>query len=273
VNFTVLIPARLASTRLPRKVLLDIGGLPMIEQVRRRALESGAQRVVVAADDRQIVECIHRFGGEALMTSPAHRCGSERLAEAARLLGLADEEIVVNLQGDEPAMDPLLIRAVAELLAESSAPVATVAVPIGTVAELLDPHVVKVALAADGCALYFSRAPIPWRRDDFPPAAGAQPTPGSHWRHLGLYSYRQAFLQAYAAWPAGVLEELEALEQLRILERGHRILVYRARQAPLGGVDTAEDLARVRRGFGAARHPSAAPAFSPYNRRSDNPWI
>jgi len=130
MNFTVLIPARLASTRLPGKVLLDVAGLPMVEQVRRRALESGAERVVVAADDPQIVERIHRFGGEALLTATTHRCGSERLAEAARLLGLGDEEIVVNLQGDEPGMDPALIRAVAKLLAAVPAPVATVAVPI-----------------------------------------------------------------------------------------------------------------------------------------------
>ena len=259
MNFTVLIPARLGSTRLPGKVLLDVAGLPMIEQVRRRGLESGAERVVVAADDPQIVERIRGFGGEALLTSTAHRCGSERLAEAARGLELADDEIVVNLQGDEPGMDPALIRAVAEILAPASVPVATVAVPIRTAAELLDPHAVKVALAEDGRALYFSRAPIPWRREDFPPASAAMPSPGSHWRHLGLYAYRHAFLQTYAAWPPTALEELEALEQLRILERGYSILVHRAQQAPVAGVDTAEDLERVRRSFAAHRLSAAVP--------------
>lgn len=257
MNFTVLIPARLASTRLPGKVLLDVAGLPMVEQVRRRALESGAERVVVAADDPQIVERIHRFGGEAVLTATTHRCGSERLAEAARLLGLGDEEIVVNLQGDEPGMDPALIRAVAKLLAAAPAPVATVAVPIQKTEELLDPHAVKVALAGDGRALYFSRAPIPWRRDDFPPTSATLPAPGSHWRHLGLYAYRQAFLQDYASWPASALEDLEALEQLRIIERGYSIFVHRAQQAPVAGVDTADDLERVRRAF-AARQPSTA---------------
>ncbi len=248
MNFTVLIPARLASSRLPEKVLLPLGGIPMIEHVRRRALESGASRVVVAADEPRIVETVLAYGGEAVLTDVGHACGSERLAEAATLLSLSPEEIVVNLQGDEPAMRPELVRAVAEMLgsAGAAASVATAAVPIGSWSELCDPSVVKVVMDDRGQALYFSRAPIPWNRDSYPLEDRHAPVPANvHFRHLGLYAYRNAFLQEYASWPAGSLERVESLEQLRILERGQRILVFQADQAPAAGVDTPEDLVRM----------------------------
>jgi 3-deoxy-manno-octulosonate cytidylyltransferase (CMP-KDO synthetase) len=248
MSFCVLIPARLASTRLPRKVMLDVGGLPMIEQVRRRALESGASRVVVAADHPEIVECIQGYGGEAVLTSTAHVCGTERLAEAARLLELPAEAIIVNLQGDEPGMNPALLQATAKLLLEDTGlQMATAAVPIAHWDDLADPHVVKLIRNDLGHAQYFSRAPIPWYREQFPLRAGEPlPDSGNWWRHLGLYAYRHGFLQDYAQWPASALEQIESLEQMRALERGVQIAVYCAAEAPASGVDTAADLERVR---------------------------
>lgn len=248
MSFCVLIPARLASTRLPRKVMLDVGGLPMIEQVRRRALESGASRVVVAADHLEIVECIQSYDGEAVLTSTAHVCGTERLAEAARLLELPAEAIIVNLQGDEPGMNPALLQATAQLLLEDAdLQMATAAVPIKHWDELADPHVVKLIRNDLGHAQYFSRAPIPWYREHFPLRTGETlPDSGSWWRHLGLYAYRAGFLQEYARWPASALEQIESLEQMRALERGVQIAVYCAAEAPASGVDTAADLERVR---------------------------
>jgi len=248
VSFCVLIPARLASTRLPRKVMLEVGGLPMIEQVRRRGLESGAARVVVAADHPEIVDCIVGYGGEALLTAPDHVCGTERLAEAARLLNLPDDTVIVNLQGDEPAMPPALLQATAHLLLEDAQrQMATAAVPITRWEELADPHAVKVIRNAAGSAQYFSRAPIPWDRQHFPLQNGQTlPASNTWWRHLGLYAYRNAFLQDYAAWPASPLEGIESLEQMRALERGVQIALYCALEAPAAGVDTAEDLDRVR---------------------------
>ena len=249
MNFVVIIPGRLHSSRLPGKVLLEIGGLPMIEQVRRRGLESGAARVVVATDHPEVAERVQAFGGEALLTDPSHRCGSERLAEAVRTLGLPDDAVVVNLQGDEPGMAPLLIQAVARPLMERpEVPMATAAVPITCWEELNDPHVVKVVLAGER-ALYFSRAPIPWERDRFPLPPGEVLPEGLFWRHLGLYAYRARFLQEYAAWPPSPLELCESLEQLRAVERGVPILVHRAEAAPLPGVDTLDDLARIRGHF------------------------
>ncbi len=248
MNFTVLIPARFASSRLPGKVLLPLAGIPMIEHVRRRAIESGAGRVVVAADEPRIVETVLAFGGEAILTGAGHLCGSERLAEAATLLSLSPEEIIVNLQGDEPAMRPELVRAVAKMLdsADAGTNVATAAVPIRTWAELCDPGVVKVVMDDRGDALYFSRAPVPWSRDSYPLKEGPVPVQeNAHFRHLGLYAYRNAFLQEYASWPAGALEKMESLEQLRILQRGQRIRVFLAEQTPMAGVDTPEDLVRM----------------------------
>ncbi len=250
MSFTVLIPARLASTRLPGKVLLPIGELPMIEQVRRRALASGALRVVVAADDMAIAAALEPFGAEVVLTAAEHRCGSERLAEAASILGLGDEEIVVNLQGDEPQMPPQLIAQVALLLSHSpDLGVTTAAVPIQSWEELQDPHSVKVVLDTRGRALYFSRAPIPWDREHFPLPPGSPLQPGVFWRHLGLYAYRVAFLRDYAAWPQAQLEQVESLEQLRILAQGLPMGVYCAQESPPAGVDTPADLARVRAAF------------------------
>ena len=251
MNFTVLIPARLQSTRLPGKVLLPIAGLPMIEWVRRCALGSGARRVVVAADDAQILAAVEAHGGEVVQTDPRHSCGSERLAEAAEILGLPADEIIVNLQGDEPLMPASFIHAVAAALAaDPQLSVATAAVPMTRWEEFIDPHAVKVVLNAAGDALYFSRAPIPWDRDGYPLAdADAALPAGQHWRHLGLYAYRAGFLRDYARWPRSALETIESLEQLRILERGERIRVCCGDMAAPIGVDTPADLARVRAVF------------------------
>lgn len=251
MSFCVLIPARLASTRLPRKVLLDVGGLPMIEQVRRRAVASGASRVVVAADHPEIVACIEAHGGEALLTSPDHVCGTERLAEAARLLDLPADAVIVNLQGDEPGMPPALLQATAKLLLENEAlKMATAAVPIHHWAELTDPHAVKLICNDQGHARYFSRAPIPWHRQYFPmQPEDLLPDGGHWWRHLGLYAYRHQFLQDYARWPASPLEQIESLEQMRALERDVQIAVYCAAEVPPAGVDTLADLERIRRLF------------------------
>ncbi len=248
MSFCVLIPARLASTRLPRKVMLEVGGVPMIEQVRRRALESGASQVVVAADHPEVVDCIRSYGGEALLTSVAHGCGTERLAEAARLLALSADTVIVNLQGDEPGMNPALLQATAQLLLEDAAlPMATAAVPIQYWDELADPHAVKLIRNDRNQAQFFSRAPIPWSRQHFPMHPGEKlPESGTWWRHLGLYAYRNQFLQDYAQWPASALEAIESLEQMRALERGVQIAVYCAAEAPAAGVDTSADLERVR---------------------------
>ncbi|MEY2342383.1 3-deoxy-manno-octulosonate cytidylyltransferase [Acidithiobacillus sp. IBUN Pt1247-S3] len=258
MSFTVLIPARLASSRLPGKVLLPIAGLPMIEWVRRCALASGAERVVVAADDAEILAAVRAHGGEVILTHPSHTCGSERLAEAVQVLGLAADEIIVNLQGDEPQMPAALIHTVAAALAaDADLAVATAAVPLTRWEDLVDPHAVKVVLNAAGDALYFSRAPIPWHRDQYPLPEDAGLPDGRHWRHLGLYAYRAGFLQDYARWPRSPLETLESLEQLRILERGWRIRVCCSDVIPPIGVDTPADLARVRAAFSTHKECSA----------------
>ncbi|WP_372826628.1 3-deoxy-manno-octulosonate cytidylyltransferase [Polaromonas sp.] len=252
MSFTVLIPARLASTRLPDKPLADIAGTPMIVRVAQRALLSGASRVVVATDSPRIAETCASFGVTAMMTQADHPSGSDRLAEACRLLQLGDDEVVVNVQGDEPLIDPGLMGAVADLLAERpDCAMATAAHAIGTLADLHNPNVVKVVLDARNTALYFSRAPIPAARD-FSGAAWWQqvgntlPPP---LRHVGIYAYRAGFLQKFPSLPQAPLEQLEALEQLRVLWYGHHIAVHVTDQAPGPGVDTPEDLERVRRLF------------------------
>ncbi len=244
--FTVLIPARLASTRLPGKPLADIAGLPMVVRVARRAAEAGAERVVVAADDAGIVAACRAHGVEALLTRSDHASGSDRLAEACMLLGLDGDAVVVNVQGDEPLIDPQLVRDCAALLQRrTDCMMSTAAHPIELLADYLDPNIVKVVLDARGDALYFSRAPIPWRRDGGSAGAPALPEPAAL-RHVGLYAYRAGFLRGFPALPATGLERTEALEQLRVLWHGHRIAVCVSRLAPGLGVDTPEDLERVR---------------------------
>jgi len=245
MTFTVLIPARLASTRLPRKPLADIGGLPMIVRVAQRAALSGAQRVVVAADDAEIVAACAAHGVQALLTRSDHASGSDRLAEACELLCLDGEQIVVNVQGDEPLIDPALVVRCAELLRERpDCVMSTAAHAIDDAADLANPNVVKVVLDAAGRALYFSRAPLPWWRDR-PAGSSALPDPPPL-RHVGLYAYRAGFLRRFPSLPPSPLERIEALEQLRVLWHGERIAVHVAAAAPGTGVDTPEDLARVR---------------------------
>jgi 3-deoxy-manno-octulosonate cytidylyltransferase (CMP-KDO synthetase) len=251
VAFVVLVPARLASTRLPRKALADIGGLPMIVRVARRAAASKADRVVVAADDAEIVAACAAHGVAALLTSPQHATGSDRIAEACDALGLGDDEIVVNVQGDEPLIEPALIDSCAALLAERRECVmATVAHAIDDRADFENPNVVKVVLDARGQALYFSRAPIPWPRDDGASAAPSPTAPAL--RHVGLYAYRAAFLRRFPRLARSPLEDIERLEQLRVLWHGERIAVHVSMLAAGVGVDTAEDLAQARRLVAAA---------------------
>jgi len=253
VGFTVLIPARLASTRLPDKPLADIAGLPMVVRVARQAAKSGASRVVVATDTDAIAQACQAHGVASVMTDASHPSGSDRLAQACRLLGLAPDEIVVNVQGDEPLIDPALIDAVARLLASHpQASMSTAAHPIAEVAEFTNPNVVKVVIDAQGLALYFSRAPIAWWRDGFSGGIRELPQPRPL-RHIGIYGYRVSFLQAFPSLPQAPIETVEALEQLRALWHGHRIVVHVADQAPGAGVDTPEDLARVRALFASGR--------------------
>jgi len=246
MSYTVLIPARLASSRLPNKPLADIAGLPMVVRVAQRAALSHAAQVVVAADDASIVTACEAHGVRALLTRADHATGSDRLAEACQLLGLAGDDIVVNVQGDEPLIDPALIDACAHLLArQSECVMSTAAHPIEQQADFANPNVVKVVLDAQQRALYFSRAPIPWWRDGPAPATpatgDAQPL-----RHIGLYGYRAGFLAQFPQLSASPLETVESLEQLRVIWHGHRIAVHVTPLAPGAGVDTPEDLARVR---------------------------
>lgn len=246
--FTVLIPARLASTRLPRKPLADIGGLPMVVRVARQALQSGAQAVVVAADSPEIVQACEAHSVTALLTRMDHPSGSDRLAQACELMGLQGDDVVVNVQGDEPLIDPALIAACAhELTRSPDCVMSTVAHPIADAADFVNPNVVKVVLDARQRALYFSRAPIPAWRDGAP---GAWSTDVASLRHVGLYAYRARFLRAFPSLASSPLERVEALEQLRVLWHGERIAVHVCAHAPGTGVDTPEDLARVRRLLG-----------------------
>ena len=251
MSFTVLVPARMASTRLPDKPLADIGGLPMVVRVARQAARSGAARVVVAADDARVIAACERHGVEAVLTRVDHASGSDRLAEACTLLGLDGDDIVVNVQGDEPLIDPALIRQCADLLeTDGEAVVATAAHAIEDVADFANPNVVKVVLDAKFRALYFSRSPLPWWRDASTPGHPALPRAGAQdvgaLRHIGLYAYRAGYLRSFPTLAMAPLERLESLEQLRVLWHGERIVVHIATHAPPGGVDTAEDLARVR---------------------------
>jgi 3-deoxy-manno-octulosonate cytidylyltransferase (CMP-KDO synthetase) len=258
VSFTVLIPARLASTRLPDKPLADIAGRPMVVRVADRANRSSARRVVVAADSERILQACRAHGVDAVLTRADHPSGSDRLAEACELLGLADDAVVVNVQGDEPLIDPALIDAVAALLGDRpQASMSTAAHAIHDVAEFANPNVVKVALQADGLALYFSRALIPWWRDGYAGGVLALPEPRPL-RHVGIYGYRAGFLRAFPRLPPAPIEQLEALEQLRALWHGHRIAVHVTEAEPGPGVDTPQDLERVRRVFAAGGEGAAA---------------
>ncbi|MDB5776730.1 MAG: kdsB [Herbaspirillum sp.] len=253
MSFTVIIPARLASTRLPNKPLVDLGGKPMIVRVAERAALSGAQRVIVATDHADILAACRRHGIDARLTRADHPSGSDRIAEVAAALQLADDAVVVNVQGDEPLIDPALVAATAALIGPG-VPMATAAHPIATMDDMRNPNVVKVVLDKDGCALYFSRAAIPWHRDSYGyggggGSAGNVALQGAPLRHIGLYAYANGFLQRYPTLAPSPLETIEALEQLRVLWHRIPIAVHITPGAPAAGVDTPEDLARVRMHF------------------------
>ena len=249
--FTVIVPARLASTRLPNKPLADINGLPMVVRVAQRAALSAATQVVVAADSPQIVKACEEHGVRVLLTQVNHPSGSDRLAEASQLLGLSAQDMVVNVQGDEPLIDPQLINDVASLLNQHPhASMSTAAHPIHDLAEFTNPNVVKVVIDQAQLAMYFSRAPIPWWRDGFANGVNSLPQPAAL-RHLGIYGYRVGFLQSFPQLPPAPVEQCEALEQLRALWHGHKIAVHVTDKAPGPGVDTPEDLARVQALFAA----------------------
>ncbi|WP_313214640.1 3-deoxy-manno-octulosonate cytidylyltransferase [Stenotrophomonas acidaminiphila] len=244
-EFVVAIPARHASTRLPGKPLALLAGQPMVVHVARRALAAGAREVWVATDDRRIADALDGLNGICVaMTRDDHASGTDRLAECARHAGWDEQAIVVNLQGDEPFAPAAGIRAVAATLAASGAPMATLATPVEDAATLFDPNVVKLVRNAQGDALYFSRAPIPWHRDAF--ARSTAQLPQAQWlRHIGIYGYRAGFLQQFAAMAPGTLEQIESLEQLRVLEAGFRIAVALSPEPFPPGIDTPEDLARA----------------------------
>ena len=250
MSFTVLVPARLQSTRLPRKPLADIGGLPMIVRVARRAALSAAQQVVVAADDAEIVAACRAHDVACVLTRTDHPTGSDRLAEACALLGLQPDEIVVNVQGDEPLIEPALVDACAALLqSQPDCPMSTAAHAIDSVDELRNPNVVKVVLDGANRALYFSRAPIPWWRDGYASGIETLSSPAPL-RHIGLYGYRAGFLRRFPQLPPAPIERIESLEQLRVLAQGEHIAVHVSETRPGPGIDTPEDLLRVQALFG-----------------------
>jgi 3-deoxy-manno-octulosonate cytidylyltransferase (CMP-KDO synthetase) len=248
MSFTVIIPARLASTRLPNKPLADLGGKPMVVRVAERAAQSGAAQVVVATDHADILKACEQHGVAARMTRADHPSGTDRIAEVAAAMALPPDAVVVNVQGDEPLIDPGLVAATARLVSEG-VPMATAAHPIGEVADVFNPNVVKVVLDKAGRALYFSRATIPWHRDGLAQSKDVLPAGYQPLRHIGLYAYRNEFLQSYPKLAVSPLEQIEALEQLRVLWHGFPIAVHVTQHAPAAGVDTPEDLARVRRHF------------------------
>lgn len=248
MTFTVVIPARFASTRLPGKPLLTLGDRPMLQHAWERACASAADSVIIATDDERIAAAAAAWGADVCLTSAAHASGTDRLAEVAALRALDEEAVVVNVQGDEPLIPPAVIDQVANNLAASRAcAIATLCEPLETVAQLADPNVVKVVRDGRERALYFSRAPVPFARDQQPmEAAAALPEAGQWWRHIGLYAYRAGFLHRFVAWGPAPLEQLEQLEQLRALYYGEQIHVAEACEPVPGGVDTAADLEAVR---------------------------
>lgn len=250
MSFTVIIPARMASTRLPGKPLADIGGKPMVVRVAERAARSQAAQVIVATDHADVLAACRAHGIDARMTRDDHPSGTDRIAEVAAAAGLAADAVIVNVQGDEPLIDPALVDACAARVAAET-PMATAAHPIDDITDVFNPNVVKVVLDARGDALMFSRAPLPWHRDGFAQDRSRMPDGYAALRHVGLYAYRQDFLQRYPALPPSPIESVEALEQLRVLWNGFRIAVHIVGQVPPAGVDTPEDLERVRRAFAA----------------------
>ena len=259
MRFSVVIPARYASTRLPGKPLLDIAGKAMVVRVAERALASSAEDVVVATDDTRVLEALAATPAKAVMTRDDHPTGSDRVMEVVEQQSWADDDVVVNVQGDEPLIPPTVIDQVAGLLRDGSCGVATLSEPIARGEDVFDPNIVKVVVNRDGRALYFSRAPMPWWREGFrttevPDIAVA----GVGWqRHIGIYAYRVAALREFVRWPPSPLEETEALEQLRLLDHGRAIAVAEAAEPVPGGVDTAADADRVRAALTAAEGPSA----------------
>lgn len=253
MDFSVVIPARYGSTRLPGKPLRKIGNHPLIWHVYKRAEESGANEIIVATDDQRIRSIVEDFGGRALMTAPEHRSGTERLVEIVDICQYPDDKILVNLQGDEPDTPPELISQVAgDLRDHEHADLSTACTAIESAAELFDPHVVKLIRDRNNYALYFSRAPIPWDRDAFSITRDHLPHLRRHFRHVGIYAYRAGFLHQYAQWSVCELEQMESLEQLRVLWNGGRIYVAEAIKVPGHGIDTESDLKRANRLVGRA---------------------
>jgi len=245
MSFVVIIPARYASTRLPGKPLVDINGKPMVVHVLERARESGAERIIVATDNEEVMAAVQAVGGEVCMTRADHQSGTERLAEVVEKCGFSDDTVIVNVQGDEPMIPPAIIRQVADnLAARRDVGMATLAVPVESAEEAFNPNAVKVVMDAQGYALYFSRATIPWDRDRF--AASRETIGDSFLRHIGIYGYRAGFIRRYVSWQTSPLEQIEMLEQLRVLWYGEKIHVDVASVVPGTGVDTPEDLERVR---------------------------
>lgn len=244
MSFIVIIPSRYASTRLPAKPLADINGKPMVVHVMERARESGASCVIVAVDHPEVAKAVEEAGGEICMTRLNHYSGTERLAEVIEHYGFNNDQIIVNVQGDEPMIPPLIVRQVAENLAASRASMATLAVPINSAEEAFNPNAVKVVIDAQGYALYFSRATIPWDRQGF--ATSQDIICDILLRHIGIYAYRAGFVRRYVNWQPSQLEQIELLEQLRVLWYGEKIHVAVAKVIPSVGIDTPDDLQRVR---------------------------
>ena len=250
VEFKVVIPARYQSTRLPGKPLLDIAGKPMIQHVYERAVESQAAQIVVATDDQRIFDAVTAFGGEACMTSPEHQSGTDRLAEVVNQYHWRHSDIIVNLQGDEPEMPANLIRQVAnDMATHHDAVMTTLSVAIDTFEDAIDPNVVKVVTDGEGYAQYFSRAPIPWHRNDFSDGLQAPSSLELFSRHIGLYAYRAGFLNEFVNWEPAPTEKIESLEQLRVLWHGRKIHISQATESPGIGIDTQADLDRVNETF------------------------
>lgn len=250
-KFTVIIPARMHSTRLPHKMTLDLGGIPLIIRTAKQALKSKALNVVVATDHLDILDICKKHNINAILTNENHLSGTDRLQEASAILGLASDEIIINVQGDEPLINPILINKLADFIVAQKTPIATIAHPIVSEDEIFNPNIVKIVVDKDNNALYFSRAPIPFFRDGYPPVHDfklPQETPVI--RHIGIYAYTVNFLNAYTKLSPAPLEQIEGLEQLRALYNGFKIAVLTTQEAPGRGIDTLEDLVYVRQLIG-----------------------